>query len=389
MRIVVAPDKFKGTLTAVRAAEAIARGARKVYPHASFALRPLADGGEGTVDAFVTARGARILDVPVTGPLGEELIAPLALLETGDAVVEMSAASGLAAVAEPGPRSALNASSIGTGQLLVAALERQPARVIVGVGGSASTDGGTGAATATGWRFLDSHGRDLTPGGGSLVELHAIEPPASRPSTAPTVIAACDVDNPLVGARGAARVFSPQKGAVPDEVVVLERGLERLAEIIRRDLGIDVAALEHGGAGGGMGAGLSVFFTARLASGFDLLAELVDLDDDLAGADMVITGEGRMDPQSLAGKAPVALARRAVGHKVPVVAVVGDLALTDAQLHKCGIDAAIGVKQSGGGERAAADPAGAVELAIAGLLSHRLENARGAPVRKRSRFLRI
>ncbi|HWC14278.1 MAG TPA: glycerate kinase [Actinomycetota bacterium] len=387
MQIVIAPDKFKGTLTAVRAAEALTRGTRAVYPHATFALRPLADGGEGTLDAFVTARGARVIDRDIAGPLGDPVAAPIAVLESGEAVIEMATASGLQLIARPESRTAARASSRGTGELLLHALRSDVTRVVVGVGGSASTDGGTGAASALGWRFLDERGHVLQPGGASLVRLHAIEPPRDE-ARAVRVTGACDVDNPLVGARGAARAFAPQKGADAGTVATLETGLERLAAVVQRDLGVDVSHLPHGGAGGGRGAGLAAFLGATLTSGFDLLAEVVALDADLSGADMVVTGEGRIDEQSLGGKAPIAVARRAAAYKVPVIAVTGDLAIDKSRLKRHGIVDAIGLLQSGGSERATGDPEGAVERAIEGVLRHRLENARGLSLRRRSHVRR-
>ena len=374
MKIVVAPDKFKGSLTAARAADAITRGARSIYPHAAFALRPLADGGEGTLDAFVTARGARVLDVEVEGPLGDKRFAPVALLDSGEAVIEMATASGLLWTGTPDAVSALRASTVGTGQLLRAALQTEVDRVIVGVGGSASTDGGTGAASAAGWRFLDRGGNVLPRGGGSLADLHAIERPPSEHRGKTEILAACDVDNPLIGDRGSARAFAAQKGAGRDEIRVLEQGLERLATVIARDVGVDISEVSHGGAGGGMGAGLMAFFGAKLTSGFELLADTTRMDDVLRSADMVITGEGRIDEQSFAGKAPIALARRVSAFKVPVIAVTGDLAVDKARLKRDGIVDAIGIEQSGGGQRASTDPEGAVERAIEGLLRHRLEN---------------
>lgn len=386
MRIVVAPDKFKGTLTAMRAAEALARGTRSVYPHAAFALRPLADGGEGTLEAFVTARGGRIVDRDVTGPLSDRVVAPIAVLDSGETVIEMASASGLQLIGDPGPDSARRATSAGTGDLLLAATASDPASVIVGIGGSASTDGGTGAAAAAGWRFLDRSGTDLPAGGAALVALHVIEAPSEgrRPRG---IVGACDVENPMVGRDGAAAAFASQKGAGRDDIALLEEGLERLAEVIARDLDVDIASIPHGGAGGGMGAGLVAFFGARLTSGFDLLADVVRLDDDVAGADMVITGEGRIDEHSLRGKAPIAVARRAAAYDVPVVAVAGDLAIEKSRLKKYGIVDAIGLVQSGAREQAIERPEAALAQAISGLLRHRIDNARGIGVRRRSRFL--
>ncbi len=381
MQIVVAPDKFKGSLSAERAAQALIRGARHVHPEAAFLVRPVADGGEGTVEAFVTALGGRVRQVTVTGPLGPQVTAPIGVLDGGRAVIEMASASGLVLVVDGSP--AARASSRGTGELVIEAMSITGIRtVIVGVGGSASTDGGTGAATALGWRFLDATGIELPPGGGDLGRLAHIEPPAAKMPTV-EVVGACDVDNPLTGARGAAEIFSPQKGATRAEVVTLARGLERLAEVISADLGIDVATMASGGAGGGMGAGLVAFFGAKLRSGFELLAEATSLEDEIRTADLVITGEGRFDDQSRAGKAPVAVARLAARHRTPCVVVAGDLAMERRDWRKLGIELAVGVSQTGGADRAEADPEGAVELAIEGLLAHRLEKKRGSSFRRR------
>lgn len=380
MQIVVAPDKFKGSLTAERAALALVRGARHVYPDASFHLRPIADGGEGTVEAFATALGGRMRHVDVSGPLDDRVTAPIGILDDGDVIVEMASSSGLMLVIDKPP--ALRASSRGLGELVDTARSIDDiSRIIVGIGGSASTDGGTGAATAIGWRFLDADGVELPPGGGELERLAHIEPPSTEVGV--EVIGACDVDNPLTGARGSAAVFGPQKGAAPDEIVILARGLERLAEVVVSDLGIDISAIPHGGAGGGMGAGLVAFFGAELRPGFELLAEKTALEDDIRTADLVITGEGRFDDQSLAGKAPVAVARLAARHRTPCVLVAGDLTIERGKWRKLGIELAVGVAQSGGSERAEVDPDAAIETAIAGLLNHRLEKKRGSSSRRR------
>lgn len=380
MQIVVAPDKFKGSLTAERAAHALTRGARRVHPEAAFHLRPIADGGEGTVEAFVTALGGRVRDIDVTGPFGDHVTAPIGLVEDGRVIVEMASASGLVLVTDPSP--AVRASSRGTGELMREAFGIPDVHtIIVGVGGSASTDGGTGAASAMGWRFLDDRGEELRPGGGELVRLAHIEPPSRVPEI--DVVGGCDVDNPLTGARGAAAIFGPQKGATPEEIVILARGLERLAAVISSDLGCDVSTIASGGAGGGMGAGLVAFFGAELRSGFDLLAETTGLEDEIRTADLVITGEGRFDDQSRGGKAPVAVARLAAHHRTPCVVVAGDLAMERAEWRKLGIELAVGLVQTGGAERAEADPEGAVEIAVAGLLRHRLEKKQGSSLRRR------
>jgi glycerate kinase len=356
------------------------RGARVVHPDASFVLRPSADGGEGTLDAFVLALGGRVRVVRVTGPLGGHVDAQVALIEGDTAVIEMATASGLSLVT--GPPDPLNAHTYGTGELIAAASEiPEVQRIVVGVGGSASTDGGTGAARALGWRFLDAAGKELELGGGHLVDLARIEGPPSRSQVA--VTAACDVDNPLLGANGAARVFSAQKGATREDIERLEQGLDVLAQVLRRDVGVDVATIASGGAGGGLGAGLFAFFGANLRPGLDLLAEMSGLEDDIRTSDLVITGEGRMDRASLGGKAPIAIARLAQLHDKPCVVVAGDLQLERQELRRNGIGTAVGLLQSGGSALADTDPDAAVAKAVEGALRMRLERKEGRPLRRR------
>jgi glycerate kinase len=379
MHILIAPDKYKGSLSAVTVADAMTRGARKVHPEASFSIRPAADGGEGTVAAFVTAVGGKVRDVTVAGPLGDATQAQLALLRDGSAVIEMAHAAGLSLV-EPGPASAVRANTMGVGHLLAEAVASGSSRIFVGIGGSASTDGGTGAARAFGWRFLDRGGAELPRGGGALIDLEHIEPPNEGRSL--DAIGICDVDNPLVGPDGAARAFGPQKGADPDIVQLLEQGLERLAAVIETDLGVDVARLPHGGAGGGLGAGLVAFFGASLRPGLDLLAEATGLQAEIERADLVITGEGRMDPSSLRGKAPVALARMARASGKPCVAIVGDLRIEKQQVKKAGFESAVGLIQSGGSTLNDSDPERAIEKATEGVLRNRVEKKEGRSFRK-------
>ncbi|MGH2699233.1 MAG: glycerate kinase, partial [Actinomycetota bacterium] len=315
MHVVIAPDKFKGTLSATEVAEALAKGVRAVIPHASLTLRPVADGGEGTVDALLLAHGGRVSTRRVSGPLAGLVEAPLAHLADGSCAIEMSDAAGLTLVGAD-QRDALAASTFGLGQLIAAALDDGERRILIGVGGSASTDGGTGAARAVGWRFLDRDGKELPQGGGSLGHLARIDGSKVRPEVgAATFVAACDVDNPLLGESGAALVFAPQKGASDEEVEVLEEGLTTLARRIEEDLSIDVAGLPSAGAAGGTGAGLRAFFGAELGDGFEVVAEATQLREAIEEADLVVTGEGRLDDQSLGGKAPVGVARiaRALG----------------------------------------------------------------------------
>lgn len=354
LRILVAPDKFKGSLSAAQAAEAIAAGARDAGEalgrQVEVRSQPVADGGEGIVAAAVAA-GYTPQSVQVSGPLGEPVEAELALgTDPADgsrvAVVELATASGLALL--PGgrgdPTSSLTASSTGTGELVRAALDAGAARIVLGIGGSASTDGGTGMARALGARFLDASGRDLPPGGRALGDLDRIDPSGRDPRLdAVKIVVASDVDNPLTGPRGAAAVFGPQKGAGPDQVTLLDAGLRRLGDVLRRDVGADVEQTPGAGAAGGVGAGALALLGARLVPGIDLVLDLVGFDAALEGTNLVVTGEGSFDEQSLGGKAPIGVARRAAAHGVPVVVLAGRLQLDDegrAALRGLGVVAA-------------------------------------------------
>lgn len=326
MRIVVAPDKFKGTLSASEAARAMTAGAVAARPSAEIVAIPASDGGEGFLDVLLSHFGGESQNVRTRGPLGDPLAAPIGYLPDGRVVVESARACGLALVSV---RDAPSASSAGAGDLIRHALsDSDPGTVVVlGVGGTASTDGGTGAAAALGWRFLDSAGYELPPGGGALVRLHTIDGSRVDDRLARvSILAACDVANPLVGAHGSAAVFGPQKGASKDQVDVLERGLERLAEVIRDDLGVTVDAIPHGGAGGGLAAGSKAFLGAELVSGFDYLAGETGLAAEIAKADVVVTGEGRMDASTSSGKVVSGVVRRALEAGARPVVVAGEIA---------------------------------------------------------------
>ena len=338
MRILVAPDKFKGSLTAVQAAAAIGEGLRRACPDAEVVLLPVADGGDGTVDAAVTS-GYERRTATVQGPTGEPVEAAYAVL--GDAaVLELAEASGLRRL-PGGVQAPLTAGTYGTGQLLRAALDAGARRVVLGVGGSASTDGGAGMACALGVRLLDARGQDLAPGGAALLHLHEVDVSGlARELAGASVVLASDVDNPLLGQRGAAAVYGPQKGASPRDVERLEAALTRYALVLRRDLGVDVARVPGAGAAGGAGAGALAFLSARIASGIDLLLDVVRFPEALHGADLVVTGEGSFDAQSLHGKAPVGVAQAARAAGVPVVALVGRLDVSADQLRGVGIHAA-------------------------------------------------
>ena len=334
--VVVAPDSFKGSLTAHAAAAAVESGLRDAAAATGVDLKvrlcPVADGGEGSVDVVLNAGWTR-RERTVTGPTGAPVLAPLAVTPDGTAprtaLVELATASGLALL--PGGRAdPRRATTRGTGELVAAALDERVDRLVLCVGGSATTDGGTGMAAALGARFLDSHDEPLPPGGAALVDLARVDVAGLDARLRTTeVLVACDVDNPLTGPTGAASVYGSQKGATPADVAVLDAGLGRLAQVLRRDLDLDVEQVAGAGAAGGVGAGALAFLGARLTPGIDLLLDLVGFDAALDGADLVVTGEGSFDAQSLAGKAPVGVARRARTAGVPVIVLAGRVDLDD------------------------------------------------------------
>jgi glycerate kinase len=341
MRVVVAPDKFEGSLTAEEAAIAIEVGLRRARADVEVVRLPVGDGGAGTLAAVVAA-GFQRVPVRATGPTGEPVEAAIAV--RGDrAFVEMAEASGLRRL--PGGRRApLDATTYGTGELLRAALDLGVTEVVLGIGGSATTDGGTGMASALGARFLDAAGEPLPPGGASLLRLARIDTAGLDPRVAKVrVTVAADVDNPLVGSHGAAAVYGPQKGASPEDVLVLDSALRRYARVLASDLGADLAETPGAGAAGGLGAGAIAFLGAELRSGIELVLELIGFDDAVAGADLVITGEGKIDDQSLRGKAPVGVARAAAEHGVPVVALGGIVEVAEQELRAAGFEEARGL----------------------------------------------
>ena len=326
MNIAIAPNSFKGTLSAVQAAACIERGLKKAMPDLVTIKIPMADGGDGTLRAIVAATGGRTVKCPVSDPLGRKIPSVFGL--TGDgrtAVIEMALASGLALL-RPGERNPLLTSSRGTGELIRAALDQQVREVVLGLGGSATNDGGTGAARALGVKFLDARNRELADHGGALTRLARIELAGLDARVKDTILSvACDVDNPLCGPRGAARVYGPQKGATPPMVRQLEAGLKRLAAVIERDFGVRVADLPGAGAAGGLGAGLVGLLGARRRPGADLVAQAIGLESRLAGCALVITGEGRLDGQTAFGKAPAGVAKVARRLGIPVIAICGSL----------------------------------------------------------------
>lgn len=340
MKIVIAPDSFKESLSAPQVAEAIATGWRQVYPDAEILLRPMADGGEGTVDAVLAASGGERRELQVRGPLGDSVAAHWGWLGDATAVLEMAAASGLHWVPRD-QRDATQACSYGTGELILAALDAGATRIILGLGGSATNDGGAGLLRALGVRFLDAEGRELPPGGLALKSLSQIDLTQLDPRLLQVQVeVAADVDNPLCGPRGASHVFGPQKGANAGQVVALDAALAHYARVFAATLGEDHANFPGVGAAGGLGFAARALLKARFRPGIELVAELSGLAEAVQGADLVITGEGRLDSQSLHGKTPVGVARVAAAAKVPVIALVGSLGEGYQAVYEAGIDAA-------------------------------------------------
>ena len=340
MKLVIAPDSFKESLSAPEVAAAIARGWSRARPLDEILLRPMADGGEGTVDAVLAATGGERRECAVRGPLGTSVQAHWGWLEEGAAVIEMAAASGLHWVA-PQQRDATRTTSYGTGELIRAALEAGARKIILGLGGSATNDGGMGLLQALGVRFLDERGEPLGDGGAALAGLHAIDLAGLDPRLAGVEVeVAADVNNPLCGEQGASAVFGPQKGASPEQVRQLDAALARYAEVAARTLGQDHSLFPGVGAAGGLGFAARAFLEARFRPGVELVAEVSGLAEALQGADLAITGEGRLDEQSLHGKTPIGVARLAREAGVPLIALAGSLGKGYGRLHEAGIAAA-------------------------------------------------
>lgn len=341
MKIVIAPDSFKESLSALEAASAIEAGFREVFPDAVYVKVPVADGGEGTVEAMIAATGGRRIDLQATGPLGRPVAAFYGLTGGADtiAVIEMAAASGLELVA-PDERDPMRATSRGTGDLIRAALDAGARRFILGVGGSATNDGGAGMLQALGVGLFDAQGAQLAPGGAALAGLDRIDVSGLDPRIKQSLFeVACDVSNPLVGLLGASAIFGPQKGATPEMVAQLDANLRHYAAIIARDLGQDVADIPGAGAGGGIAAAMLVFLDGRLRPGSEIVTDAVGLDAAVVDADLVVTGEGRIDSQTVNGKTPIGVARVAQRHGKPVIAIGGCLANDANAVHAHGIAA--------------------------------------------------
>ena len=321
-KYVLIPDSFKGTLSSEDICRIASEEILQLEPEAEICAIPVADGGEGTVDAFLAAVGGTRAEVPCTGPCGQEVMGFYGLLPDGTAVVEMAAAAGLPLAGAC--RDPEKTTTYGVGQLMAHALSRGAKRLVLGLGGSATNDGGCGAAAALGAEFLDAEGRAFVPTGGTLNQIAYIRMKGLRETLAGAeVTVMCDIDNPLCGPAGAAAVFGPQKGADAAMVARMDAGLRHLAEMLEKDVGMEVLTLAGGGSAGGFGAGAAAFFGGQLRMGIDVVLDLTDFDRKCRGASLVITGEGHLDSQSLRGKTVVGVARRARALGVPAAAVVG------------------------------------------------------------------
>lgn len=326
MKIVVAPDSYKGSLSAREVADAIEKGLKRVDSSIEVVKVPMADGGEGTVQALIDATGGSIIKVEVSDPLMRKIEAFYGILgDNKTAVIEMAAASGLPLLSQD-ERNPLNTTTYGTGELILDALNRGCDRIIIGIGGSATNDGGQGMAKALGIKFLDIDGNDIGFGGGCLDKLHKIDMSGfDKRILNCKITAACDVDNPLCGTKGASHVFGPQKGATPDIVELLDKNLMHYGRIVEDTTGKKVIDVEGAGAAGGLGAALLAFLNAELRRGIDIVIETVDLEGKVKGSDLVITGEGMIDFQTAFGKTPYGVAKTAARYGIPVVAIAGGI----------------------------------------------------------------
>ncbi len=347
MRILIAPQSLKGSLTAAEAGSAIAQGVRVVYPKAEIEVVPVADGGEGTVQALVDASGGKIIQKMVTGPLGEPVQAFFGLMGDGStAVIEMAACAGLPLV-PPEKRDPRITTTYGVGELILAALDHGSRHFIIGIGGSATNDGGAGMAQAVGAALLSVQGTEITRGGAALATLTHISTSTMDPRLQEcTLEVACDVTNPLCGPTGATAVYGPQKGATPEMVEELDKALAHYAQIIKQDLGMSVRDIPGAGAAGGLGAGLMAFLHAKLRPGAQIVFEAVDLEERIRQADLVITAEGQIDAQTAYGKSVGAVAEIAKRYGLPVLAFAGSLGDNYQVVYELGVDAVAALPSS-------------------------------------------
>jgi len=344
MKIVIAPNAFKGSLDGFEAADAIKTGIERIGKSIDVVSMPVADGGDGLVDVLTPALGGVIKTGMVKGPVFEKVEARFGLVaESGIGIVEMAKASGLELLSYE-QRSAVITTTFGTGQLVGFCLDQKVEKIIIGLGGSATCDGGIGAAAALGYRFLDKYDQEIVPIGENLIQICSIDADCVDERIKHVNIeAVCDVANPLFGKTGASFVYSPQKGADREEVKLLDDGLQNLAAVVKKDLGVDVSSLAGGGAAGGLGAGVHAFFGARLRKGIEVVIDIIGLHGEITDADLVITGEGQIDSQTKYDKAPAGVADAAQKAGVPCIALCGSFAGNIGDLHSLGINAVFSI----------------------------------------------
>ena len=340
MKVVIAPQSFKGSISALDAARAMEEGVRRVVSDVETVLVPVADGGDGTLETLVEATGGDIRSATVTGPIGKAVTAEWGALGDGEtAMIEMARTSGLALLTLD-ERDPLRATTYGLGEVIREALDAGFRSFIVGIGGSATNDAGAGMAQALSVRLLDEAGNDLPPGGAALADLRRIDTSGlDERAVEASFSVACDVSNPLTGPEGASAVYGPQKGATPELVPQLDAALKNFAEVVERDFGTSIDSVSGAGAAGGLGGGMMAFLGGSLRAGVDIVLDQVGLDEKLEGADLVITGEGQLDFQTVYNKAPIGVAWRAKERGIPVIAISGSLGKGFEDVHAEGIDA--------------------------------------------------
>ena len=343
-KIILVPDSFKGTMSSNEVCDIMHQAILRHFSDAKVVSIPVADGGEGSVDCFLAALGGEKVEVMVKGPYSEDMLSFYGRLPDGTAVIEMAACAGLPLV--EGRKAAEKTTTYGVGLLIKAAVKDGCRKIIVGLGGSATNDGGTGMAAALGVKFFDGNGRDFIPVGETLHLIQRINVDSRIPELKGVdIVTMCDIDNPLCGLNGAAHIFGPQKGATPEIVEMLDNGLLHLAAIISRDLGKDVLTLPGAGAAGGMGGGMVAFLDSKLQMGIETVLDITGFDEHLKGADLVLSGEGKLDRQSLRGKVVIGVARRTQKLDVPLVAIVGDIGDDIEEAYNLGVSAIFSINR--------------------------------------------
>ncbi|WFA08073.1 glycerate kinase [Tissierella sp. Yu-01] len=343
MKIIIASDSYKGSCSSIEVANAIEKGIREVYDDAEIIKIPVADGGEGTVDALVNSTGGRYEEIQVLNPLGHQITAKYGVIHDEFAVIEMASASGITLINQ-NELNPLITTTYGTGELIKDAMEKGLRKILVGLGGSSTNDGGVGMAQALGFSFKDKSGKEISFGGGELAEIKEIDSANVHPLLKDTeIIAMSDVDNPLYGPTGAAYIFGPQKGADKYMVTKLDENLQHYAKLLKNFSNKDISNIPGSGAAGGLGAGLIAFCNASIEPGISKILDITGIDSYLIDADLVITGEGRIDGQSVFGKVPVGIAKRSGKYNVPVIAIVGSIGEGVAEVYSHGIDAIIDI----------------------------------------------